>query len=117
MQITRDRRGELQGAVRSGHPTYIRTKALVLLNLAEGGSVIEGLRSFAALGVSVSTAISAGGIVGIARASRARTETEGRSGRSASVAKAIWSVAHALDAGKPGASGAVVEGVQSVWSA
>src|SRR3990172_9360292 len=39
MQITCDQRRELQEAVRSGHPMYIRTKALVLLNLAEGRSV------------------------------------------------------------------------------
>ena len=41
MQITRSERRTLEWAARHGHPGYVRTKALVLLNVADGRPVRE----------------------------------------------------------------------------
>jgi len=46
MNLTDEERAELEGVARRGQPAYVRTKALVLLNRAEGRSVSELGRLF-----------------------------------------------------------------------
>lgn len=46
MEITREQRQELDRAARHGQPGYVRSKALVLLNLADGRAVREVARIF-----------------------------------------------------------------------
>ena len=41
MQLTQGERGALESAARYGHPGYVRTKALALLNVADGRTVCE----------------------------------------------------------------------------
>ena len=46
MQITADQRRELEKTARTGQPAYVRRKALVLVNWADGRSVHEMARIF-----------------------------------------------------------------------
>lgn len=46
MEITRRQRQELERAARHGQPAYVRSKALTLLNLADGRAVREVARIF-----------------------------------------------------------------------
>lgn len=46
MKITEQQRKELEHVVRCGQPAYMRRKALVALNLAEGRSITEVARIF-----------------------------------------------------------------------
>jgi transposase len=48
MRITVDQRRELEKTARTGQPAYVRRKALVLVNLADGRSVRELARLFRA---------------------------------------------------------------------
>lgn len=46
MEISSDQRREVPGSARTGQPGYVRTKALVLLNAADGRAVQEVSRIF-----------------------------------------------------------------------